>query len=544
MTGVSSMRIARALVPLAFAARLLGAQATPVSDSVPALDSLRMLHMVAVLAADSMEGRKAGTRGGERARNVLLGEFARIGLQPLARGYAAPFNARSVFAEANPFSTPCQPPASQGRRPTCQPSKPFYPTVRGVNLLGVVRGTVHPDRYIVVSAHYDHLVAQVGGAPGVARSEWRTIARVRSGQLLRWPSIAARDGDVYVVANVPLTSSSTGNFENGAVFFRGDERALLPPRDSQVMLLPKVIVDPLGRVHLFWAEGAVKGFDARAWGALPCRVMHAVRTADGGWTVPEVVLAAEHISWPREGLSSVFDDTGNPVLALSALLAAGTLPQIVTAKWDGATWQARTTSLTGSSPALARVTKSSIVLAAAAPMARGGAGVAFRVSDDDGRTWKELGSTIETSGNSVRPLLQMVGPDLLLVSQQTDTRVDMAAARIMLAWSHDDGNSWQLGASPRTSPNILSIHVVAARCGPAFLLLGGLEADGNGGARPTDAMFEVSRTRVHPHRLPRGLAVTVDGGLAENGDMIFMVRTGIDSLTRTPVLEILRRPSC
>lgn len=157
MNIVLAIRIARALAPLALAGRLVGAQASAAADSLPAPDSLRMLHTLAVLSADSMEGRKAGTRGSERARNVLLGEFARIGLQPLVPGYTSSFNARSVFGEPNPFPAPCQPRTSMGRGAPCPPAKPFYPAVHGVNLLGVVRGIVHPDRYIVVSAHYDHL---------------------------------------------------------------------------------------------------------------------------------------------------------------------------------------------------------------------------------------------------------------------------------------------------------------------------------------------------------------------------------------------------
>src|ERR1019366_6762747 len=32
-----------------------------------------------------------------------------------------------------------------------------YPLVFGHNLVGIVRGSLHPNRYIVVSAHYDHL---------------------------------------------------------------------------------------------------------------------------------------------------------------------------------------------------------------------------------------------------------------------------------------------------------------------------------------------------------------------------------------------------
>ena len=245
MTGVSSMRVARALVPLAFAARLLGAQATPAVDSVPAIDSLRMLHMVAVLSADSMEGRKAGTRGGERARNVLLGEFARIGLQPLARGYAAPFNARSLFKEANPFTPPCQPRTSQGRSTTCQPPKPFYPTVRGVNLLGVVRGTVHPDRYIVVSAHYDHLGFSLGEVfPGADDNASGTAAILAIAE--------------WTVAHPPRNSFIFALFDGEESGLLGSAEFLRAPPVPVKSIAANVNVDMVGQGinDELWASGA------------------------------------------------------------------------------------------------------------------------------------------------------------------------------------------------------------------------------------------------------------------------------------------------
>ncbi|MHB1313451.1 MAG: M28 family peptidase [Gemmatimonadaceae bacterium] len=239
------MRLLRALAPLALAVRLLGAQPTPAADSVPALDSLRMLRMVAVLAADSMEGRKAGTRGGERARNVLLGEFARIGLQPLVRGHAARFNARSLVAEANPFPTPCQPLASQGRRPTCLPAKPFFPTVRGVNLLGVVRGTVHPDRYIVVSAHYDHL--------GFARGEVFPGADDNASGTAIVLAIAE-----WTVAHPPRNSIIFAFFDGEESGLLGSAEFMRKPPVPAKAIAANVNVDMVGQGlnDQLWASGA------------------------------------------------------------------------------------------------------------------------------------------------------------------------------------------------------------------------------------------------------------------------------------------------
>jgi Zn-dependent M28 family amino/carboxypeptidase len=90
----------------------------------------RVLRDLGVLAADSMQGRRTGHPGGARARAYLLGEYRRMGLEPAVPGYTQPFD----------FT---------GRRDSLR--------YQGVNLLGRVRGTRNPDRWIVVSAHYDHV---------------------------------------------------------------------------------------------------------------------------------------------------------------------------------------------------------------------------------------------------------------------------------------------------------------------------------------------------------------------------------------------------
>lgn len=98
--------------------------------AVAAVDSARLLTDLRVLAADSMEGRRPGTEGSERARRYLLQRMREIGLEPLGGSELAhPFALRRDGAEAG----------------------------QGINLIGVVPGTVHADRYLVVTAHYDHV---------------------------------------------------------------------------------------------------------------------------------------------------------------------------------------------------------------------------------------------------------------------------------------------------------------------------------------------------------------------------------------------------
>ncbi|MFN2315750.1 MAG: M20/M25/M40 family metallo-hydrolase [Gemmatimonadales bacterium] len=88
-----------------------------------------MVDALYVLAADSMEGRQTGTPGAERARRFLLAQLRSIGVSPLGASFEHPFD----------FTTPQR------------------AAMKGINLLAVVRGTVEPEQYIVLSAHYDHV---------------------------------------------------------------------------------------------------------------------------------------------------------------------------------------------------------------------------------------------------------------------------------------------------------------------------------------------------------------------------------------------------
>jgi Zn-dependent M28 family amino/carboxypeptidase len=97
----------------------------------PSIDGDRLLEHVRVLAHDSMQGRRADSPGSAKARRYLLSEFRRIGLEPVGASYEHPF----TFTARRDSTT----------------------TRRGVNLLGKVTGTRYPDRYLVVTAHYDHV---------------------------------------------------------------------------------------------------------------------------------------------------------------------------------------------------------------------------------------------------------------------------------------------------------------------------------------------------------------------------------------------------
>lgn len=185
--------VAQLAAALALFGASLPAQPAARADSAPALDGPRLLMDLSALAADSMEGRLAGSPGGDRARAFLTHEFQRIGLTPLVKGYAMSFSRRSRIPE----------PASSAPRPRQDPAFPLadrrtYRMMYGNNLVGIVRGTLHPSRYIVVSAHYDHLGMKngdiyhgaddnaSGSAAILAIAEWTIAHPPQNSMIFAW----------------------------------------------------------------------------------------------------------------------------------------------------------------------------------------------------------------------------------------------------------------------------------------------------------------------------------------------------------------------
>lgn len=96
------------------------------------IDADQLLEDVRVLSADSMQGRRTGTPGNEKARAYIEEAFRERGVQPFEGSYPHRFSVSGSGSE----------------------------TLEGVNIVGHVPGTEHPDRFIVLTAHYDHLGVQ------------------------------------------------------------------------------------------------------------------------------------------------------------------------------------------------------------------------------------------------------------------------------------------------------------------------------------------------------------------------------------------------
>jgi hypothetical protein len=111
-----------------------GAEKKAATPAPKTVDAARLLEDVRLLSTDAMEGRGAGTKGGAMARAYVARRFAEAGLKPLGTSFEQPFDlpARAGGARA------------------------------GVNLVGYVVGRSHPERFVVVTAHYDHVGVRDG----------------------------------------------------------------------------------------------------------------------------------------------------------------------------------------------------------------------------------------------------------------------------------------------------------------------------------------------------------------------------------------------
>jgi len=89
-------------------------------------ESTLLMHIKS-LSSDAFEGRRTGTPGGLKTKKYVINQFHALGVLPLGRTFEQSFDFVS-------------------KRKAYQ----------GTNVLGLIRGTLQPNKYIVISAHYDH----------------------------------------------------------------------------------------------------------------------------------------------------------------------------------------------------------------------------------------------------------------------------------------------------------------------------------------------------------------------------------------------------
>lgn len=98
-------------------------------------DAAQLLRDVQTLSADDMEGRNAERPSIEKAREYVERRFRDSGIEPFGSGFRQDFEIKRGGKSA---------------------------TLKGANFVGLVKGKKHADKYIVITAHYDHLGVRDG----------------------------------------------------------------------------------------------------------------------------------------------------------------------------------------------------------------------------------------------------------------------------------------------------------------------------------------------------------------------------------------------
>lgn len=104
----------------------LSGQAVIVNKS-SLFNETELLEHLKILSSDLYEGRRTGTKGAERARKYIINEFYKLGVLKINKTDQQPFVFKHLGKE-----------------------------YAGTNITGLIEGETLPNKYIVISAHYDH----------------------------------------------------------------------------------------------------------------------------------------------------------------------------------------------------------------------------------------------------------------------------------------------------------------------------------------------------------------------------------------------------
>jgi Zn-dependent M28 family amino/carboxypeptidase len=259
----------RRLLQTLVCAALLVVSAVPVGAQTATVDSAQLLKDLETLSSDAMEGRLPGTPGGAKARAYILRRYKEAGIQPIGDSYERPF-------------------AFRGRGDSSDRS--------GVNIIGVVRGRREPGRFIVLTAHFDHLGVRNGQIFNGADDNASGVAA-----LLAIAARASADKPEHSLIFAALDAEESGL--NGARAFLSD-----PPvaRDAIVM---NVNMDMVGRdaTNVLYASGTFPYPFLKAYLKDVARAPATLRLGHDGTN-------AKEDDWTRDSDHFPFHEAGIPFI--------------------------------------------------------------------------------------------------------------------------------------------------------------------------------------------------------------------------------------
>lgn len=233
----------------------------------------KALADVEYLASDELGGRETGSDGNRMAREYIETRFDSLGLQMFGESFRQRFD-----QEIN----------SDGENPEI---------VDAFNLIGYLEGTVNPDQFIVVTAHYDHLGERDGEIYNGADDNASGTAGLMA---------AAH----YFTKNSP---------ENSIIFiaFDAEEKGLAGARffvNNPLVSLDDIVLNinmdmistnfenelyAVGTAHYSWLKPRIEAFTENA----PVNILFGYDTDewDQNWT-----LASDHGPFHQEGVPFIY----------------------------------------------------------------------------------------------------------------------------------------------------------------------------------------------------------------------------------------------
>lgn len=182
------------------------------APSAAKIDTTALINDLKTLSADDMEGRGFGQPGGAKALKYVEKRFKESGLTAFGSSYLQPFQ------EVRPNGT----------------------KLEGANVIGYIEGKRNPDRYIIVTAHFDHLGIRNGqifnGADDNASGTSALFAmaayfkRERPENTIIFAALDGEEGGLRgakkLVAELPVKKESVLININMDMIARGDKKEL------------------------------------------------------------------------------------------------------------------------------------------------------------------------------------------------------------------------------------------------------------------------------------------------------------------------------
>jgi hypothetical protein len=228
-----SIRVLAVVVVVAFIAltyaerkRMEGSAIAPKPGATTSVvEGERLMADVHALANRKLAGRLTGSEGGRRARAFILERFSQLGLKPVGGAFEQPFG----FTHHS----------LKGLILPSRPYKQRFPAA--ANVMAMVEGTAEPDRFVLVTAHYDHFGVRDGevyvgaddNASGVAgmlaAASW--FAQHRPKRSVVFVAFDAEEqglqGARHFVRNPPVDLRRVIAVVNLDMIGRGDENTLV-----------------------------------------------------------------------------------------------------------------------------------------------------------------------------------------------------------------------------------------------------------------------------------------------------------------------------